>query len=720
MVNCKRLLAVLATFLSFSGAMMAQEECGTDQMIARNPFLQQLYAERVACAPEVDLDTAQVLTIPVVFHIIHLGEAIGEGTNISDEQVLSCIDNLNHRFRGDTAALAALTDEYDEYELSLVKDSKIEFCLAARDPDNNPTDGIMRYDASDLSYTNSFSGQTSTAYYAEDGISNGSIFDIPLNGIPDDIIKQEYGWPINKYFNFYVVTEINGNNGGGGIQGYSYVGSMGTGATGYRYGPVCLYNVTGTVGELKWGRKLNSTWAHEIGHAFNLFHTFGASLGSDPSACGPETNPCTQGDQVPDTPPTSTNQSCVTPVCPDAMLQNYMDYTGENCKTAFTQGQIERMREEIWEGLSYLIYDNVSCQSPNGLDLGISNVSLPSSWCRDEISFNVKVSNFGNEEVIGAQISINGVSYPLPPIEGGDFILMTFTDFDVNDGVFEVEVIYEDDQYLDNNTITSIVDLTEDAWVEVIVTPDVWSNETDWEIADEFGELVMEGGDYPVFSHGEIFVEGSCLSPGCYAFIITDTANDGMSSWWSDPQPGYQIIVNGVTVVNYLNDSSFPTNNPDAEWSERSEEFCVTDCPTSYCPWDLDGDGIVAVTDLLIFLQYNGLQGECLPADFNFNGGVDSQDLIDMLDWYGYDCSAGEFIEGLTIPDWIWAYLDTTEVTEVTMNFENGVCLLGPPLYFDLLGRKVNDKARLTPGIYLVVENWSDGTITTRKEFRLQ
>jgi len=38
-------------------------------------------------------------------------------------------------------------------------------------------------------------------------------------------------------------------------------------------------------------------------------------------------------------------------------------------------------------------------------------------------------------------------------------------------------------------------------------------------------------------------------------------------------------------------------------------------------------------------------------------------------------------------------------------------------IYYDLSGRKVNDKARLSPGIYLVVENWSNGTATTRKIF---
>ena len=331
MVNVLRLLAVFASFF-FSFNIFAQSQCGTDDLIIRNPFLLEAYNSRVACAaPEIDLDTAQVLTIPVVFHILHLGEVVGEETNISDEQIFSCIENLNHRFRGDVGALATLTDEYDEYELSLVKDAKIEFCLAARDPNNNPTDGINRYDCSNLIND----GQS----YALDGIANTTVED----GIDDSYIKNLFHWPEDKYFNCYVVSEIGGNDGNNGTQGYSFVGSLGTGATGYRYGPVCLYNVTGTVGTLKVGRELNATWAHEIGHALNLYHTFGVAIGAGGGSCNDEPNPCTYGDQVPDTPPTSTNQSCNFSDCPDAILENYMDYTGEDCKTMFTQNQIERM-----------------------------------------------------------------------------------------------------------------------------------------------------------------------------------------------------------------------------------------------------------------------------------------------------------------------------------------------------------------------------------------
>lgn len=64
-----------------------------------------------------------VYTIPVVFHIIHLqGEAIGQGSNISEAQVLQALNDLNADFRDD---------------LMTGTDAEIEFCLAQRDPQGN-------------------------------------------------------------------------------------------------------------------------------------------------------------------------------------------------------------------------------------------------------------------------------------------------------------------------------------------------------------------------------------------------------------------------------------------------------------------------------------------------------------------------------------------------------------------------------------------------------
>ena len=711
MVNVSRLLAFFVSFfLPFN--FLAQEPCGTDQLIMRNLFLMEQLNNRVACnAPEVNLDTAQVLTIPVVFHILHLGEAVGEVTNISDERILSCIENLNHRFRGDVEALAALTEEYDEYELSLVKDAKIEFCLAARDPDNNPTDGINRYDCSNLIND----GES----YALDGIASDGL----SSGVSDSYIKNLFHWPEDKYFNCYVVSEINGNDGGGGIQGYSFVGSLGTGANGYRYGPVCLYNVTG-LNTGKFGRELNGTWTHEIGHALYLYHTFGISIGAGGGSCEPEPNPCTYGDQVPDTPPTATNQSCTSPVCPDAMVENYMDYTQETCKTAFTQNQIERMRHEIYTELNYLVdINNVSCQSPNSKDVAVTAISTPSDWCLETIDFNVKVNNFGGEPAEDVTLLVNGIPYEVPTIEAGEFVIISFTDFILGDGIIECEAIYEFDEFLSNNILNQVVEVIEQNWLEVAISPDVWSNEIDWEIVDENGELVLEGGDYPVFSQDLTFTESICLPDGCYTFTITDANGDGMCGLDFDDDGvcdvTYDAFINIIVNDNLTFELSDPT---ELNYGSILEvDFCTIYCPSEGCEGDFDGDGIVGVRDMLTFLSTpSGQLDDCSEFDFNNDLQIDLNDVLYLLNIYGTDCFTGQNVLG-TPPGWVADYL--ADVTEIDLENEgeitdiNGLCKIGSPLFFDLAVRQVNNKGRLAPGIYLVVQNWSNGNITTEKIF---
>ena len=163
-----------------------------------------------------------------MFHVVHTGST--SENNISDEQILSQLSVLNEEF----------------------EDSKIQFCLAVRDPDGNPTNGITR---TDMSYNND---------YLTNGISNGQ-------GVGADQfqVKYESGcWNPDEYLNYYVVSEINGNDGGNGIQGYAYLGPTND----CRDGVVVLYNATGTVGIQKPGRTLGFTGVHEVGHYF-LFIT---------------------------------------------------------------------------------------------------------------------------------------------------------------------------------------------------------------------------------------------------------------------------------------------------------------------------------------------------------------------------------------------------------------------------------------------------------------
>ena len=150
---------------------------------------------------DVNLEDVQVQTLPIVFHVVHTGA--GEPNNISDDQILSQVDVLNEEF----------------------SDSKIQFCMAVRDPEGSPTNGITRYDAS----------------WNEDYVTGG-IGNTPSNldpvGWEQTQLKSAAGcWNPDEYINYYVVSEINGNDGNNGVQGFAYLGPTGD----CRDGVVVLY-----------------------------------------------------------------------------------------------------------------------------------------------------------------------------------------------------------------------------------------------------------------------------------------------------------------------------------------------------------------------------------------------------------------------------------------------------------------------------------------------
>ena len=317
-MKAKKLFFALALVcVNLMGFAQTSEPCGTDELILRNPFLEEAINGRSMndCDTDYDLPNEEVLTIPMVFHVMHTGTPLGIDENISNEQIYSAVENLTDRFRATPGALGV-----DENTI----DSRFDFCLAGTDPDGNPTNGIVRYDMSGYSD------------YMEDGVTTNPSF--YSDAMPDNTLKGLGCWDPDFYCNVYIVTEINGNNAGGGVQGYAYLGPTGD----CRDGIVCLYNVVGTEGTLKVGRDMNTTLPHEMGHYLTLYHTFNNSA----SSCDyVESNCCASGDRVCDTPiQTNSGQSCSTPVC-DSNPANYMDYTSQTCKTMFTEGQIERMRD---------------------------------------------------------------------------------------------------------------------------------------------------------------------------------------------------------------------------------------------------------------------------------------------------------------------------------------------------------------------------------------
>ena len=241
--------------------------------------------------------SSALFTIPVVVHVIHLGESIGTGSNISDIQIQQAIVGLNSRFRNGNG---------------LGADVELEFCLATKDPNGNSTNGINRVDGSNV------------ANYSANGIApTGN----SCSGAVEIAIKDLSRWPVSDYYNIWVVSEICN----GGFVGYaSYpVGGL--------YDGLVIVSTSMTSN--------SGTLPHEVGHGFFLYHTFNGDGGN--ISCPVDTNCLINGDRVCDTPPHKQGDCIATNPCTsdgvwDNSRYNYMSYCP--LVNRFTQGQKDRIR----------------------------------------------------------------------------------------------------------------------------------------------------------------------------------------------------------------------------------------------------------------------------------------------------------------------------------------------------------------------------------------
>ncbi len=395
-----RIFSICISLIFLVSPLWAQQRCGTveymqwlrnegklkqtdvqfEQWLARKKSLQlqQQQGARQQAGP---------YQIPVVVHVIHNGEPIGTGRNISDEQILSQIDVINKDFQrlntdaGNTPPLFA----------PVAGSMDIEFVLAQRDPNGLPTTGIVRLNG----------GQSAWSLAEE------------------TTFKALSHWPAEDYLNIWVL------NFSGGFIGYAqFPVSTLPGLEDYQDGlaetdgVVVDYQAFGSddYGSFDLDPNFNKgrTLTHELGHFFGLRHIWGDNL------CGT--------DYVDDTPlqrqettgcpshPSST--VCGTSII--KMFQNYLDYTDDACMNLFTQGQVARME---------LILDDPAVPRRNSLlnspgllppDCGVLDAAITEKispgpvTCGANTQLTLKVRNYSCNLIASLKMSysING-STPL-------------------------------------------------------------------------------------------------------------------------------------------------------------------------------------------------------------------------------------------------------------------------------------------------------------------
>jgi hypothetical protein len=268
----------------------------------------------------------EIVRIPVVVHVLYNNES----QNLSDSLVQSQINILNEDF----ARLNPDTNLTRDIFAPVASATGIEFYLAQFDPTGAPTNGIVRKETD----VNSFFSITDLDVMKSDA-----------NGGSD-------AWPTNQYLNIWVcnlaipflnipvilgfATPPNGAPNWPDGSGSSSAQNDGV---------VIHYEVFGSnpsaSGNLETVNR-GRTLVHEVGHYLGLRHIWG-----DP---GQNENGCDVDDGILDTPnaAAASQQTCdnTTNSCDEGsndfpdMIENYMDYSDENCLNMFTNQQAQAMR----------------------------------------------------------------------------------------------------------------------------------------------------------------------------------------------------------------------------------------------------------------------------------------------------------------------------------------------------------------------------------------
>jgi hypothetical protein len=543
-------------------------------------------------------------------------------------------------------------------------DASLELCIASVGPDGEATSGII--------YHNLL-----TEFPGYDFSNNAQDYYIPVQG--QTLIAE------SEYLNIYV------DNWTSGPLGFATLPS----------GPTCWVRTN------RFNDPESKTLIHEVGHWCGLYHTFAQGFNpggyDDCEEAADESNCETQGDKVCDTPPTTQTFSC-TPACPGDIINSYMSYAPDGCRNLFTPGQIDRMHAQLETLRPGVINNNVACGNAD-VDLAVINFTNNNPECDTYLDPSITIKNFGLDGSFFVECQIQVVDSIFEEIYYDNYIGVITLDqdetleiafdpylFQFGDYTVLIDLVTDGDGWEFNNSL--IQDLPLQPFTEIsVVYYDGFSPSTqfriyEWnpETGDHIPGVVAScnwGGPQCWTSNANLdcdLVEALGY-PDCYVDI---QLSNGEQIYYADEQ----IEESGILYFNFCVEAPDP-------------------CPITECPTDLNGDGVTDNTDLLQFLTLVGQTGECLEGDFNFSGDIDVNDAMLLLNQFGYDCSGV-----LVADDFV---TNVTEILNETYNL--GACNVKPPIYFDLTGRKVNEKGRLAPGIYIVVEEDSNGRTTSKKIF---
>ncbi len=375
------LIALVSSYSSF-----AQEKCGAKAPISGEfeNWVSRKSTVKKSLNSTLTEQQNTIYEIPVVVHVLHKGEAIGVGVNLSPDRIKAQIDSLNADFRRLNADRINTPEDF----LPVAVDTEISFKLANRDPNGSLTDGIVRVNTS----------QTFNPFRRSNLID----------------MRTFSHWPTRNYLNIYVADlRTDGRDLIGSAifpETDELVGVDPEGDQLYLDGVFVDYLYFGN-NEAPAFESRGRTLTHEVGHFFGLRHIWGDGG-------------CSFDDFVEDTPLAANDNGEYTSPCtfprPNGvneciegepiMFQNFMDYTDDICMNLFTAGQKERMR---------IVLENsprrVSLPASPALiepdqfinDLALTTIVSPDiAECDNQITPVLEVTNQGLNEITQYEVSL--------------------------------------------------------------------------------------------------------------------------------------------------------------------------------------------------------------------------------------------------------------------------------------------------------------------------
>lgn len=462
-----------------------------------------------------------IITIPVVVHVIHAGQAYGVAPNITDTQVQSQITVMNNDYRKASGTPGFNTDPVGA-------DVMIQFALAKVDPNGNPTNGIDRVN---LCYTS----------WTQAGVNS--------------YVKPRTIWDPTKYMNMWSV-QFGGSS--STLLGYAQfpsnsglAGLNASGGVATTDGVVANYSTFGSSdyddGTFILGAPYDKgrTMTHEVGHFLGLRHIWGdATCGTDYCA---------------DTPTAHTaNYTCNAFIasCDNAsvyeMVQNYMDYTNDTCMNIFTVNQKDRITA-------------VMNNSPRRLELKTStaDIAIPlfandgevkletnctttaNSTCGGTAASTTKISlyNRGTSTMTSAVITYGVGTNTQSYTWAGSLAPNRYALIDLSvpgtmpSGNMTITVTTVNgvaDQRASNSSLTTYfvgsgaVPAVQGTYA-FNLQRDIYGSETTWNLKNSAGTTVYSGvATTDTSTLPAIYTQNWTLTPGCYTFTINDSESDGI------------------------------------------------------------------------------------------------------------------------------------------------------------------------------------------------